>query len=401
MFKNKISPCVVGLGYVGLPLFLKLDKFYRTTGYDIDKKRIFYLRRRIDHNQIDEKKFILRNNSSFTSDNKKIKKCNFFIITVPTPVNKRNKPDLKHIINASKHVGLILKKNDIVFYESTVYPGTTKEICIPILEKFSKLKYQKDFYVGYSPERINPGDPQKKIDNIKKIVAFENLLITKKVKSIYKKITKKIIYSNNIREAETSKVIENIQRDLNIGLMNEVYKVCKKMNINFNNVINLACTKWNFIRFSPGLVGGHCLPVDPYYFSYIAKKNNIDTKIILAGRKVNNSMKQFFISEIKKKIDLNDRILIFGLSYKKNVPDLRNSLAIEICEELKKKYNVNCFDNTIKDEKIIKKYKILKKIKNYKNFDKYIFLVIHDKFKAHYEFLKKNFKNKVIHLIDE
>ena len=401
MFKNKISPCVVGLGYVGLPLFLKLDKFYRTTGYDIDKKRIFYLRRRIDHNQIDEKKFILRNNSSFTSDNKKIKKCNFFIITVPTPVNKRNKPDLKHIINASKHVGLILKKNDIVFYESTVYPGTTKEICIPILEKFSKLKYQKDFYVGYSPERINPGDPQKKIDNIKKIVAFENLLITKKVKSIYKKITKKIIYSNNIREAETSKVIENIQRDLNIGLMNEVYKVCKKMNINFNKVINLACTKWNFIRFSPGLVGGHCLPVDPYYFSYIAKKNNIDTKIILAGRKVNNSMKQFFISEIKKKIDLNDRILIFGLSYKKNVPDLRNSLAIEICEELKKKYNVNCFDNTIKDEKIIKKYKILKKIKDYKNFDKYIFLVIHDKFKAHYDFLKKNFKNKVIHLIDE
>lgn len=401
MFKNKISPCVVGLGYVGLPLFLKLDKFYRTTGYDIDKKRISYLRRRIDHNQIDEKKFILRNNSSFTSDNKKIKKCNFFIITVPTPVNKRNKPDLKHIINASKHVGLILKKNDIVFYESTVYPGTTKEICIPILEKFSKLKYQKDFYVGYSPERINPGDPQKKIDNIKKIVAFENLLITKKVKSIYKKITKKIIYSNNIREAETSKVIENIQRDLNIGLMNEVYKVCKKMNINFNKVINLACTKWNFIRFSPGLVGGHCLPVDPYYFSYIAKKNNIDTKIILAGRKVNNSMKQFFISEIKKKIDLNDRILIFGLSYKKNVPDLRNSLAIEICEELKKKYNVNCFDNTIKDEKIIKKYKILKKIKDYKNFDKYIFLVIHDKFKAHYDFLKKNFKNKVIHLIDE
>ena len=269
---KQIYPCVIGLGYVGFPIFKELIKKFKVNGFDINKKRITELKKGIDNNETIRKKFFLPNRNKITNSLNDIRKSNFFIICVPTPIFKNNKPDLTLLIKATKNIAKIIKKDDIIFFESTVYPGVTRKICLPIIEKYSSLKEGQDFHIGYSPERINPGDKTHKINNISKIVAFENKKIKNRVLEVYKSITNKIIISNNIEEAETSKVIENIQRDLNIGLMNEIYKVSKKINIKFENVIKLAKTKWNFIEFNPGLVGGHCLPVDPYYFSFLAKK---------------------------------------------------------------------------------------------------------------------------------
>jgi UDP-N-acetyl-D-galactosamine dehydrogenase len=343
----KLYPCVIGLGYVGLPIFKRLIKKFKVIGFDINKKRVAELNKGIDNNEVKKKKIYLSSKNIITSSADEIKNSNFFIICVPTPVFKNNKPDLSLLKKASISVAKYIKKNDIIFFESTVYPGVTKKICLPIIEKYSKLKEGKDFFIGYSPERINPGDKINKINNIFKIVAFENNKIKNKVLKLYKSITQKIILSNNIEEAETSKVIENIQRDLNIGLMNEIYKVSKKIGVKFENVIKLAKTKWNFIEFKPGLVGGHCLPVDPYYFSFLAKQKKIDTNVILAGRAVNNSMKNFIYIEIinflkRNNIIKNDKIIFLGVTYKKNVSDLRNSLSLDIYKKFKKN-NFNCF----------------------------------------------------------
>jgi UDP-N-acetyl-D-galactosamine dehydrogenase len=344
---TRIYPCVIGLGYVGFPIFKELVKKFKVNGFDINNRRISELKNGIDNNETIKKKFFLPNRSKITNLLNDIKKSNFFIICVPTPIFKNNKPDLTLLIKATKDIAKILKKDDIIFFESTVYPGVTKKICSPIIEKYSHLKEGQDFFIGYSPERINPGDKLHKIRNISKIVAFENKKIKNRVLKVYKSITNKIIISNNIEEAETSKVIENIQRDLNIGLMNEVYKVTKKINIKFKNVIKLAKTKWNFIEFEPGLVGGHCLPVDPYYFSFLAKQKKIYTNIILAGRTVNNGMKHFIYREIlnffkKNKITKKNKIIFLGATYKKNVPDLRNSLGLDIYKKFRKN-NFNCF----------------------------------------------------------
>jgi UDP-N-acetyl-D-galactosamine dehydrogenase len=380
---SKIYPCVIGLGYVGLPIFKRLIKKFQVIGFDINKKRISELNKGIDNNEVKRKKFYLPSKNIITSSVTNIKKSNFFIICVPTPIFKNNKPDLSLLKKASKNVAKNIKKNDIIFYESTVYPGVTKKICLPIIEKHSKLKEGKDFFIGYSPERINPGDKINKISNIFKIVAFENKQIKNKVLKIYKSITKKIILSNNIEEAETSKVIENIQRDLNIGLMNEIYKVSKKINVNFENVIKLAKTKWNFIEFKPGLVGGHCLPVDPYYFSFLAKQKKIDTNVILAGRSVNNGMKNFIYTEIINFLKINkiikkNKIIFLGATYKKNVPDLRNSLSLDIYKKFKKN-GFNCFmyDPLItKEQNSINNF--LHKLPNLKKYKAVIILVNHD-----------------------
>lgn len=302
---------------------------------------------------------------------------------MPTPIFKNNKPDLSLLKKASMSIAKHIKKNDIIFFEFTVYPGVTKKICLPIIEKYSKLKEGKEFFIGYSPERINPGDKINKINNISKIVAFENQKIKNNVLKIYKSITKKIVISNNIEEAETSKVIENIQRDLNIGLMNEIYKVSKKIGVKFENVIKLAKTKWNFIEFKPGLVGGHCLPVDPYYFSFLAKQKKINTNVILAGRSVNNGMKNFIYIEIlnflkKNNIIKNDKIIFLGATYKKNVPDLRNSLSLDIYKKFKKN-NFNCFmyDPLLTNEQN-KINSFLNKLPNLKKYKATIILVNHD-----------------------
>ena len=325
-----------------------------------------------------------------------MRKSNFFIVTVPTPIFNDNSPDLRNLISVSNILKKIIKKNDIIFFESTVYPGVTEKVCVPIIEKGSGLKNNTDFYIGYSPERINPGDKTHSIEKINKIVAInkKKFSIANKV---YKNLAKKLIFSENIKEAEASKVIENIQRDLNIGLMNEIYQVCDKSEINFNNVLKLAGSKWNFIKYSPGLVGGHCLPVDPYYFSWFAKKLGLNTKIILAGRKTNNEMVKFTKEMILKKIrkykfnSKKIKVLIMGLTYKKNVADLRNSLSIKVFQSLKKKFhNLNCYDPLI--DKIHKKKYLLIDKRNIKNFDVYIVLTKHDSIKK----LIRSLKNKKI-----
>ena len=391
---RKIYPVIIGLGYVGLPIFLNLQKHFKTIGYDTNIKRVISLKKRKDFNQeFKSSSLQLKKKSTLTNNLDDIKNGNFFIVCVPTPVDKKNIPDLSLLKKSCIDLSKILKKGDIIFFESTVYPTVTNNICIPLLNN-SGLKENRDFYVGYSPERINPGDNKKDLNSISKIVAFRNNKIKSQVKNVYSKISKKIFFSKNIVEAETSKVIENIQRDLNIGLINEIYKVCEKANINFKNVINLAKTKWNFVTYQPGLVGGHCLPVDPYYFSYFAKNIGIKTNILLSGRKTNNEMVNFVTKKILIKLNKiknikNKKILILGLTYKKNVADIRNSLAIKVFRNLKKKYkNIRTYDPYL-DNRFFKKLKLIKTTEIKKQ-DIFIILNNHDKFnKLRYLLLKK------------
>ena len=391
---RKIYPVVIGLGYVGLPIFLNLQKNFKTIGYDTNIKRVISLKKRKDFNQeFKSSSLKLKKKSALTNNLDDIKNGNFFIVCVPTPVDKKNIPDLSLLKKSCINLSKILKKGDIIFFESTVYPTVTNNICIPLLND-SGLKENRDFYVGYSPERINPGDNKKDLNSISKIVAFRNNKIKSQVKNVYSKISKKIFFSKSIVEAETSKVIENIQRDLNIGLINEIYKVCEKANINFKNVINLAKTKWNFVNYQPGLVGGHCLPVDPYYFSHFAKNIGIKTNILLSGRKTNNEMVNFVTKKILTKLSKvknikNKKILILGLTYKKNVADIRNSLAIKVFRNLKKKYkNIRTYDPYL-DSKFFKKLKLIKTTEIKKQ-DIFIIMNNHDKFnKLRYLMLKK------------
>jgi UDP-N-acetyl-D-galactosamine dehydrogenase len=387
--KIEIYPAVIGLGYVGFPIFKRLSRKIPVIGFDNSKIRVHDLKNGCDHNEFPNQKFLKTRNMFFSNNQKYLSRANFFIICVPTPIKKNNKPDLSHLIEASRTLAQYIKKGDIVFFESTVFPGVTKT-CSKIIERESSLIENKDFFVGYSPERINPGDNKRRIENITKIVAFENKKIFKKVKRVYSLVSKKIIYSDNILEAETSKVIENIQRDLNIALINEIFIVCEKIGINFKNVMKLAETKWNFVKYQPGLVGGHCLPVDPYYFSYIASLKGVNTKIILAGRKVNNYMKMFIEKKIIAKLDLRKnskkKILLCGLTYKENVSDVRNSQSLEIFKSLKlQKFNIVGYDPYLTQQECIK-LQVKNKISNLKTFDKIIVLT------KHKEILKKILK---------
>ncbi len=389
MKKNniKIKPCILGLGYVGLPIFIKLSKSFKTCGFDISKKRIKELKKKKDTNyEFKRKDLELKNKSYFTYNKQSIVNSNFYIITVPTPVNKKNEPDLSLINVALQNLGMALRKGNIIILESTVYPGLTENYCINVLKKYTKLTVNKDFFIGYSPERINPGDKKHTLEKISKIVAFKNEKNLRVVKDVYKNLGKKLIYTKSIKEAETAKVVENIQRDLNIAFMNEIYIFCKKNRLNFNEVMRLASSKWNFLPFKPGLVGGHCLPVDPYYFSHIAKKKGQTTKVTLAGRKTNNSMTHFLANMIIKNIRMNKnykkfKYLIAGLTYKPNVSDLRNSLAIKVCILVKKKINnLETFDPYIT---VNKKINLKKKfIPN--RYQKIFILTNHDMFKKFY-----------------
>ncbi len=398
MKKTSIKPCVVGLGYVGLPLFLKLQKKIDTIGYDNNKFRITELIEKKDrNNEFSKKNLILKKKSIFTYNKSFLKNCNFFIIAVPTPVLKNNKPDLTFLKKSCETIGKYLNKDDIVFFESTVYPGITENFCGKILQKESGLKLDADFFLGYSPERINPGDKKHSIDKIIKIVSANKGYALKIGKSVYQKVSKKIIINKNIKEAESAKVIENIQRDLNIGLMNEVYKVCVNSKINFSNVIKLASTKWNFLKFDPGLVGGHCLPVDPYYFSNFAEKKGIKTEVILSGRKINNSMYLYMYNKIIKDIKnlkLNikkSRILVLGLTYKKNVSDIRNSFALKLYRLLKKKIKYLEACDPFLTKKNIKNIKVLHNF-NIDDYELILNFVNHDLFKNKILKIKKTNK---------
>ena len=302
MLNNKNIIGVIGLGYVGLPLALEFGKKTKVVGFDLNKERILELTEGKDRNSevINTK----TKNIEFSYDETKLRNCNIFIVTVPTPVDNKNLPDLTSIKKACKIVGKYIKKNSIFILESTVYPGCTEKFCVPILERVSKLKFNKDFYCGYSPERINPGDNLHNFKNIVKITSGSNDQISKKINNLYKSVFKNTHKTDSIIIAETAKVIENIQRDLNIALVNELSVILDKLNVDTKKVIEAAGTKWNFQKFYPGLVGGHCISVDPYYLTYVAKLNNYKPKVILAGRKINNYMKfevvKKFLNAIKK-----------------------------------------------------------------------------------------------------
>ena len=398
-----INLCVIGLGYVGLPILINLSKKFKTIGYDINKQRIEDLKKGKDLFNEFKKKTLKKSKINFTNSINLIKKSNIFIITVPTPINKKKQPDLTHLKDVCNKLSKIIKKKDIIIFESTVYPGLTNDFCIPLIEKNNNFKEGVDFYVGYSPERVNPGDKIHSLKNINKILAYPHNYLKKELIKVYSLISKKIILSNNIRETETAKVIENIQRDVNIGLINEFYLVCKRLNLDFNNVINLASSKWNFIKFKPGLVGGHCLPVDPYYFSFISKKNKLNTKITLAGRTINNLMTTVVKKEITeklKKIDpqKNKKILFCGLTYKKNVADLRNSLGLKIFQSFKKNNKKIRGYDPLLNNLISKKNNLVISLKEFKSFDIYVLVTNHSIISRN---LKKLNKNKtIINILD-
>jgi len=388
--------CIIGLGYVGLPILLNLSDKYKCIGYDINSNRIKNLKKGRDIFGEFKKKDLTKKSIFYTDNLDYAEDCNFFIITVPTPIYKNKKPDLSHLKDVCLKLSKKIKQQDILIFESTVYPGITNDYCIPIIEKYSKLREGRDFFVGYSPERVNPGDKKHDLKKINKIFAYPYKFRKKEIISIYSLICKKLIITSKIKEAEAAKVIENIQRDVNIGLINEIYLVCKKLKLDFNEVINLASTKWNFLKFKPGLVGGHCLPVDPYYFSYISAKNKFKTKITLAGRNINDSM----VNLVKKNIHYQlikldkvniKKILICGLSYKKDVADLRNSLAFEVFKDLTKKYkNIKGYDPLISKSNINNPL-IVYSNKDIKRFDIFIILTNHSVFKK----IFKGLKNKI------
>ncbi len=341
--KNKVFKLgIVGLGYVGLPLALEFAKKKLVIGFDINKKRIKELNSGIDKN-LEFKRKELQNSKklNFTSNEEDLKSVNCFIITAPTPIDKQKKPNLKPLIKASEIVGKIIKNEDLIIYESTVYPGCVEEMCVPVLEKFSGLKFNKDFFCGYSPERINPGDKKHTISNIKKITSGSTREVADLVDNLYNEIITAGTYkASSIKVAEAAKVIENTQRDLNIALINELSMLFNKLNIDTQEVLEAASSKWNFMPFKPGLVGGHCIGVDPYYLTYKAEILGYSPKIILAGRELNDNMGKYVALELikimkKKNIQIKgSKVLIMGLTFKENCPDLRNSGIKNVITEL-------------------------------------------------------------------
>jgi len=334
--------CVLGLGYVGLPLAIEFGKKYETLGFDINIKRIQELKNQDDHTgEVEIEDFKLSQHLQFSHDSNTLKESNIYIITVPTPVDQHNTPDLTPLRKASELVGRYLKKNDIVIYESTVYPGCTEEVCVPILEKTSQLIYNKDFFCGYSPERVNPGDKERKLTKIKKITSGSNSASSATINALYSSIITAGTYSaSSIAVAEAAKVIENAQRDLNIAFINELSLIFDKLDLDTTEVLEAASTKWNFMPFRPGLVGGHCIGVDPYYLTHRALEVGYHPEIILSGRRLNDNMAkniadQIIKKMIKKNISIkNAPILILGATFKENCPDIRNSKVFDLAKEL-------------------------------------------------------------------
>ncbi len=344
---NKLKIAVIGLGYVGLPLAVEFGKQHSVVGFDINTSRIAALMAGTDHTlEVSDEELAVAIHLRYSSDIQTLKDCNFFIVTVPTPIDSSKQPDLTPLITASKAIGSLLKKDDIVVYESTVYPGATEEVCVPVLEEVSGLILNQDFYAGYSPERINPGDKEHRVTNILKVTAGSTPEVADFIDEVYNLIiTAGTHKAPSIRVAEAAKVIENTQRDVNIALINELAVIFNKMGIDTEAVLKAAGTKWNFLPFRPGLVGGHCIGVDPYYLTHKAQAIGHNPEIILAGRRLNDSMGEYVVTQlvktmIKKRIQIEGaRVLVLGLSFKENCPDVRNTKVIDIIHELQK-YNV-------------------------------------------------------------
>jgi UDP-N-acetyl-D-glucosamine/UDP-N-acetyl-D-galactosamine dehydrogenase len=388
--ENEISIAVIGLGYVGFPLAVELSKLYQVCGFDLNIERIDELKKGIDRtNEINSSNFKNLDNIHYTSDIESIKSANIYIVTVPTPVDKNKIPDLSPLKNASKAVGRIISRGNIVIYESTVYPGATEEVCVPILEKKSKLKYNIDFFCGYSPERINPGDKKYTLTSIKKITSGSNFETAEFIKNLYKTIIKAGVFpASSIAVAEAAKVIENTQRDVNIALINELALIFNKLGLDTNEVLEAAGTKWNFLPFKPGLVGGHCIGVDPYYLTHKAVEIGYTPEVILAGRRINDSMGKFIAEQTILKLVENNvdpskaKVGILGLAFKENCPDLRNTKVITIIENLKKyKCEIYVSDEYANKDDALSQYGIsLCEINQINRFDSIIVAVAHDKY---------------------
>ncbi len=338
---------IIGLGYVGLPLAVEFGKQYETIGFDINQFRVKELLDGCDSTlEVTNDQLKNSKNLQFSTNIVDLENCNIFIVTVPTPIDSHKNPNLNPLIEASKTVGSILKKDDIVIYESTVYPGATEEVCVPILEQESGLEFNEDFYCGYSPERINPGDKEHSITTIMKITSGSTPEIANKVDELYKSIIKAGTHkAHSIKVAEAAKVIENTQRDINIALINELALIFNKLDIDTESVLEAAGTKWNFLPFRPGMVGGHCIGIDPYYLTHKAIEVGYHPEIILAGRKLNDSMSFYVVDQIsklmiKKELSIvNANVLIMGLAFKENCPDIRNSKVVDLVNEFS---NYNC-----------------------------------------------------------
>ena len=389
--ESKIA--IIGLGYVGLPLAVEFGKKFPTVGFDIDEKRIEELKQGFDRTKESDTNYIQSAiKLSFSSKAEEIKQASIFIVTVPTPIDKNNRPDLRPLISASSLVGKVLKKGDIVIYESTVYPGCTEEDCVPVLEKNSGLKFNIDFYCGYSPERIVPGDKERTLTKIKKITSGSTREIAEQVDELYKTIITAGTYkAPSIKVAEAAKVIENCQRDLNISFVNELALIFDRMNIDTTEVLEAAGTKFNFLPFKPGLVGGHCISVDPYYLTSKAETLGYYSDVINSGRRVNDDMGKFIANKvvklmIQKNFPINQsRVLVMGITFKENCPDMRNSKVIDVINELKQfGVDVKSFDPQADSAEVMHEYGIeietdFEKIKDQK-FDAIIHAVSHKEF---------------------
>ncbi|QKJ28033.1 polysaccharide biosynthesis protein, nucleotide sugar dehydrogenase, TviB family [Aliarcobacter cibarius] len=389
----KIKICVIGLGYVGLPLAHAFSEKYEVVGFDISKWRIDELSSGYDRTlelnetQVNE---AIKNGMKFTLDINDIKECNIYIVTVPTPIDKNKRPDLTPLIKASETVGKVLKQNDIVIYESTVYPGATEEDCVPILEKFSTLTFNKDFFCGYSPERINPGDKEHTVTKILKVTSGSTPEIGQKVNELYASIiTAGTHLAPTIKVAEAAKVIENSQRDINIAFVNELAIIFNKLGINTNDVLAAAGTKWNFLPFKPGLVGGHCIGVDPYYLTHKAQQVGYNPEIILAGRRLNDNMGIYVANQVIKlmikkghKIE-GSKVLVLGITFKENCPDIRNSRVIDVIEELKEfGCDITVTDYWADKDEVKHEYNLnLDNDLNYDDYEAIVLAVSHDKYK--------------------
>ena len=388
--------CLIGLGYVGLPLAVAFAEKFKVIGFDINQSRISELVNGHDRTlEIDDNLLnSIKNNITYTTDIQDTKDCNIYIVTVPTPIDKTNRPDLTPLIESSKTVGSVLSRNNIVIYESTVYPGVTEGVCVPELEKSSGMEFNKDFFCGYSPERINPGDKEHTVTKILKVTAGSTPEITQQVDDLYKQvITAGTYMASSIKVAEASKVIENTQRDVNIALMNELALIFDQMDIDTNEVIEAAATKWNFIKLTPGLVGGHCIGVDPYYLTFKAVELGCKPDLILASRQINNGMSKYVagrtIKEMIKagKVIKNSNILMLGVTFKEDCPDMRNTKVVDIIDELKDfGANVDVYDPWVDPDEEKKWYThgiISNPLDDNKKYDAIVVAVGHKQFKEY------------------
>jgi len=389
MLTKNIKIAVIGLGYVGLPLLVEFSRKYKTLGFDIDATRISELKKGIDSTKEVDSSDLNQSNLMFSTNEKDLKECNLYIVTVPTPINKNKSPDLSALQGASQIVSRVLKKGDIVVYESTVYPGVTEDFCIPIIERNTGFTLNKEFSVGYSPERINPGNDSHKLKDIIKIVSASNKQTLEDLYKIYQSIIDVEVYkSPSIKVAEAAKVIENTQRDVNIALINELSIIFNKLGLNTKEILKAASTKWNFVDFKPGLVGGHCIGVDPYYLLFKSQESGYEPKVITAGREINDYMPSFIANEVlglmaTKRITIREsKVLILGVTFKENCPDIRNTKVIDIVNELEAKSCLVDLYDPVADSKLLNNTYSKKLIKNPKldSYDAIIIAVSHKEF---------------------